>query len=228
LKVSCTQFIIGEALTGRILAAETVREGCIKGNMLITTDRPILVIVRGLPGSGKTFLAAALCHELDAEQVVSLDPDAIDFNSPEYLAHTQALTAEGVDLKLHAYRFLRSQAFKAIEDHKIIIWNQPFTNLEIFNKMITNLRNHAQEQATELPILVVELQIERSSAYQRIVDRRRAGGHGPTEHTFERFVGDYFSFAEHGYRVVSVRGDVDVHISVAAVLEELGKLGREA
>src|ERR1700712_2422885 len=133
---------------------------------------PIVILVRGLPGSGKSHLTKPLQAALEAEfgqgTVVALDPDATDYSSDAYLAHIAALTAEGVDPKLHAYRFLRAQAYAGIATRKIIIWNQPFTNLEIFNKMVTNLRRQATEHDTELTVLVVEVSVSQEVAKQRV------------------------------------------------------------
>jgi predicted ABC-type ATPase len=183
------------------------------------SDQPYLIIVRGLPGSGKSYLAAALARTIGNERVVMLDPDAIDYDSTEYLQHVQAQLAEAVDPKLHAYRFLRAKAYQAIADRQVIIWNQPFTHLEIFHKMIGRLRDCAAEQGTELPILILEVEVDPALAERRVMTRKRAGGHGPTEATFSRFMRDYRSFAGQGYATVSVRGDAKVDESVATVLD---------
>jgi len=188
------------------------------------SERPTLILIRGLPGSGKSYIAKALQKALGEDSVVMLDPDATDYNSKAYAAHTKALTEEGVDPKLHAYRFLRAQAHNGIAAHKIIIWNQPFTNLEIFNKMIANLEGYAAEHHTSLPILVAEVEVDHRVAKERITRRKQEGGHGPSDNTFTRFTNDYFSFREHGYTTVALRGDDDVAMSVAAVVQALDQL----
>jgi len=185
---------------------------------------PTLIIVRGLPGSGKSYLASALHKSIGEDAAVMLDPDATDYLSQEYIDHIKTQAAEGVDPKLHAYRFLRAKAHKGIVDRKIIIWNQPFTNLEIFNKMIANLRGHAAENNTHLSILVVEVEVDPATAKERIAKRKQAGGHGPSDNTFGRFIGDYKSFAEEGYETVSVHGQDDVAVSVAAITKALQAL----
>lgn len=185
-----------------------------------TTD-PVLIIVRGLPGSGKSHLSAQLLQALGSEQAVMLDPDATEYESEAYLAHTAALTVEGVDLSLHPYRFLRAQAYQAIEQRKLIIWNQPFTNLEIFHKMIARLRDYAAEQATGLRVLVVEVHTDPILAKERTRQRIESGGHGPSDRTFQRFVGDFASFADEGYYVVRVNGADDVSVSVHTVMAAL-------
>jgi hypothetical protein len=190
----------------------------------MTHKHPILIFVRGLPGSGKTYLALELQKAIGEDKVVMLDPDATDYESREYLDHVKAQTAEGVDPALHPYRFLRAQAYQGIADHKVIMWNQPFTNLEIFNKMIDRLRTHAAEHKTELPILVVEVEVDPATAKERVAKRKQAGGHGPSDATFARRVSDYASLAAHGYNVVVVHGEDDVAASVATVMAALQEL----
>lgn len=192
---------------------------------------PTLILVRGLPGSGKSYLATALqeaIEQLTGEgTVVMLDPDATDYESREYAEHTKALSAEGVDPKLHAYRFLRAKAHKGIASRKVIIWNQPFTNLEIFNKMVANLQAHADEHNTELPILVVEVEVDHAIAKKRVTKRQQEGGHGPSDTTFNRFINDYTSFAGHGYNTVTIRGEDDLSVSVPVVMKALRELWNE-
>lgn len=185
---------------------------------------PILIIVRGLPGSGKSYLASYLRGELGGDSVVMLDPDATDYDSQAYQEHTKQLTQEGVDPKLHAYRFLRAQAYQGITDHRIIIWNQPFTNLEIFHKMTANLEAYATEHDSRLPILVVEVTVDPAVARERVEKRKQQGGHGPSETTFNRFVSDYQSFANEGYHTVSVDGDGDVIQSVGRIIAALTEI----
>lgn len=184
----------------------------------------VLVLMRGLPGSGKSHLAEALQQSLSDDEVVSLDPDATDYESEEYKKHTQQLTEEGVDPKLHAYRFLRSKAYAGIADRKVIIWNQPFTNLEIFKKMIKRMEDFAAEHKVPLSILIVEVEIEPNIAKERVKKRKEDGGHGPSDKTFERFINDYASFAHLGFATVSVSGESDVAQSVSEAKKAVEEL----
>jgi thymidylate kinase len=180
-------------------------------------SHPVAILIRGLPGSGKTYLSASLQAMFGAQHTVMLDPDAIDFESDEYKAHEAACRAEGVDEKLFAYRFLRAQAYQGIADHKIIIWNQPFTSAEIFGKMVGRLNDEAARCETALTVLVVEVEVDPATAWQRVEARRTTGGHGPSEETFARFVREYGTLAAQGYTVVTVHGDDDIATSTAAI-----------
>jgi tRNA uridine 5-carbamoylmethylation protein Kti12 len=185
---------------------------------------PTIILIRGLPGSGKTYIAKELQKTLGLKNAIMLDPDATDYKSEAYKQHTKKLTQEGVDPKIHAYRFLRAKAYQGIADHKIILWNQPFTNLEIFNKMVANLKIQADEHKTELTILVVEVEIDHSIAKNRVNLRKHAGGHGPSDNTFKRFINDYTSFAPHGYKTVTVNGEDDVNKSINSIMKALRSL----
>jgi len=176
--------------------------------------------VRGLPGSGKSYLVREL-HKILGDETVVLDPDATDNQSKQYRDHVEDSNTNGVDPKLHAYRFLRAQAYQGIAENKIIIWNQPFTNLDIFNKMVANLHKHAAEHELSLTVFVVEVQIDTDVARQRIMKRKSEGGHGPSDATFKRFGEDYRSFAPDGYDTVTVNGQDSVQDSANTVLQAL-------
>ncbi|HSW66547.1 MAG TPA: ATP-binding protein [Bacillota bacterium] len=189
-------------------------------------SHPTLIIIRGLPGSGKSHLATALCKELGEHNVVTLDPDATDYTSKAYTDLSDSLTAEGVDKKFHPYRFLRAQAYQGITGNKYIIWNQGFTNLDGLNKTVINLQTYATDHDTELPLLVVEVEIDHDIAKKRVADRVAKGGHDVNEENFARFINDYRTFAGEGYDPVVVNGEDEVSTSVATVLKALQKLDK--
>lgn len=190
---------------------------------LLHPNQPILVLIRGLPGSGKSYLTIALQQAID-EPLVVLDPDATDYKSEAYQAHIRTATAEGVDPSLHAYRFLRAQAQAGIANAKIVLWNQPFTNREIFQKMIAGLQAYADAVPTRLQILIVEVVVPESVAQQRVIARKQDGGHGPSDATFTRFSTDYTSFADEGFPTVIVNGADEIRNSVEAILEAIQQL----
>lgn len=190
---------------------------------LMNNKPSTIIFIRGLPGSGKTYIANELKKVIGSDAVL-LDPDATDYESEEYVVHQQKMIKEGVDAVLHAYRFLRGKAYKAIEEGKAVIWNQPFTNLEIFNKMVAKLRLQASEHDTELTILVVEVEVDPVLAKERVQKRKDSGGHGPSDDTFERFTRDYKSFKSDGYNTVTVYGDDDVSESVTNIMHTLPDL----
>lgn len=190
----------------------------------IKSTKSVVVFIRGIPGSGKSYLAAELEKIIDHDKIVVLDPDATDYTSHEYTALTRSLTDEGVDPKLHAYRFLRAKAYRAIEAGKIIVWNQPFTSLEIFDKVARRLIDHAISCDRELAILVVEVEVDPGVASKRVSHRKRTGGHGPSDTTFDRFVSDFASFEGHGYDVLKVDGESPIRQSAQAIVKAIDRL----
>lgn len=184
---------------------------------------PLVIIVRGLPGSGKTYIATELAKRL-GQEVIMLDPDATDYESQAYHDHVKAQIAEGVDPKLHAYRFLRAQAYDGIANGKVVIWNQPFTNLEIFHRVAVRLHDHAEAHNKKLHLLIIEVEINPEVAKQRVVKRKEQGGHGPSNDTFARFTNDYKTFAQEGYSTVTVQGEDDVTVSVDSIIEAIKSL----
>ncbi len=188
------------------------------------TSHPTLMLIRGLPGSGKSHLSATLRGVLGNSNVVELDPDATDYQSEAYLKMSETLTNEGVDAKFHPYRFLRAQAYAGIEANKIIMWNQGFTNLDGFTKTIINLQTYATEHGTHLPLLVVEVEIHPDTAKNRVANRASGGGHDVPEEMFKRFINDYRSFTSEGFNTVTVQGEDDVQSSAATVGKALEDL----
>lgn len=188
------------------------------------TPQPLLVFIRGLPGSGKSYLTERLAAALPDDEVIVLDPDAIDYQSSAYDAHVKTQTSEGVDEKLHPYRFLRAQAYKAIEDGKIILWNQPFNNLELFHKVVARLQEYAGEHGKDLSTLVIEVTIDISTAKKRVETRKANGGHGPSDVIFGQFVDNYVSFANEGFMTIAVDGSGDVNKSVADAKDAISSL----
>lgn len=191
-------------------------------------NHPLLILIRGLPGSGKSYIAKALEPELaerfGSNTFINLDPDATDYNSQAYQAHTERLDKEGVDKILHPYRFLRAQAYQAIEDHKLIFWNQPFTSRESLTKVIANLQGYAKDHSTTLPVLIVEVEIDPATAKERVDQRKQAGGHGPSDKTFARFTDDYETFADMGHPTIQVIGTNQTNESVAKIMTAVAEI----
>lgn len=177
-------------------------------------------MIRGLPGSGKSHLAAELAQALGKGDTVVLDPDALDVTDEAYLAFSRELDKDGLDRAIHPFRWSRKLACEAIAARKAVIWNQPFTNRGIFERLIAFLEEYARGQGISLPVLVVEVEIDPEAAKARIVRRKQDGGHGPSDGTFARRVSEYRSYAD-GFRTVTVQGEDDVKASINAVLQAL-------
>ncbi|HEU4914284.1 MAG TPA: ATP-binding protein [Candidatus Saccharimonadales bacterium] len=186
--------------------------------------QPSLILIRGLPGSGKSSLASALADRLGRENVAILDPDHIDQDSAEYKSLCDQLTDEGVDPKFFPNRFLKAKGYQAIAANKVIIWNQAFTDFGGFSRSVASLQDYAAEHGTDLPALLVEVEIDPATAKERVRARSGRGGHSVPEDTFARFIADYQSFADKGHTAVIVNGNDSADASAATVLSALGQI----
>ena len=189
-----------------------------------TTPCPVLIMIRGLPGSGKSYVANSVRDLISNDSVIILDPDGVDYSSDDYKSFSADLKTSGVDLKLHPYRYLRSKGYKAIDEQKVIIWNQAFTHLDLLDRTIKNLQAYAVEHSTLLPVLVVEVEIDHNIAKARIAERAANGGHDVDDETYERFLSDYKSFSDYGYVVINVNGNYDVIKSAETIKSEIEKI----
>lgn len=180
-----------------------------------------IIFIRGLPGSGKSFIADKIEKTIGKDNVVKLDPDATDYNSVEYSQACEQMREQGVDEKLFPYRFLRAQAYRGIEQGKLVVWNQAFTNANIFRKMVDGLTNYAEERGIELVVLVVEVNIDSVVAQNRIKQRVARGGHDVPNDRFDKFLQDYSTLAEEGYNVLIVDGQDNVDSSADKILKTL-------
>lgn len=189
-----------------------------------TGKQPILILVRGMPGSGKSYLAAELQRVIGPDLVAMLDPDTIDSESQDYIEFTNTPFAREVGPNIHPFRYLKSQAYAGITEGKAIIWNQPFTDRGMFDRLVANLQAYAAERDITLPALLVEVDIDPATAKERVQRRKREGGHGPSETTLDLRISDYESFAGNGYQTVSVDGAGDVAASVSTVRDAMHQL----
>lgn len=182
---------------------------------------PKLIIIRGTPGAGKSYLAVGLQAKLGADHVAILDPDAVDKNADDYVTLAEGLKADGVDEKFYPFRYLRAKAHEAVLAGKTIVWNQAFNDFAGFKITVDKLVEYAAEQGLELPVLVAEVTVGRAIARARIDERTHRGGHAVSDERLDKFFAEYQSFAGKEYRTISIDGEVDISVSVEQVLAAL-------
>jgi tRNA uridine 5-carbamoylmethylation protein Kti12 len=185
---------------------------------------PILIIIRGLPGSGKSFIADKLSSMKLKELVSVIDPDRIDFDTGEYKNFSVNLAKENVDPIFYPYRFLRNIAYETIDSCGLVIWTQAFTNLEMLDKTIKNLESYANHNNLKLRVLVVEVDIDENTARNRTKEREKLGEHGVSDENFKRFVKDYTSFGGNDYRKLTVDGNDNVEMTVEKIIREISNI----
>lgn len=180
-----------------------------------------LILIRGIPGSGKSYIADALADSLGRENVVILDPDKIDLKGDAFRAYSNQLTADGIEEKFHPFRFLRQTGYDGISAGKTVIWNQAFNDFAGFEITVKRMQEFAEANDVALKVLVVEVETSPDVARSRIASRAAAGGHDVPEDKFDAFMSGYESFAGRGYDTVAVDGGEEVSRSIATVRERL-------
>ena len=180
--------------------------------------QPILIIIRGLPGSGKTSIAKGLKDRLKNKHCVRLDPDSIDYKGEVYKNFIEKLrkTEPQLDAKFFPYRFLRTRAIEALGRREIVIWEQPWSSLKGLKITLEKLSKIFPSLST----LIVEVEITPEEARKRIKKRVELGGHGPDDKTFKKFV-EKFDYAKIGYRRVVLKGHDKVNNNVDLILKAL-------
>lgn len=187
----------------------------------MSNTTPKLVIIRGIPGGGKSYLALSLRAAFGPDDVVILDPDAIDKDSDGYRQLSAELSADGVDQKFHPFRYLRAQAQQAITDGKILLWTQAFNDFAGFKITVDKLIAYANEQGAELPVLVVEVEVSRAIARARIDERAHRGGHYVPDERLDQFFAEYKSFAGQGYKTITINGENAAALSAEQVIQAI-------
>jgi predicted kinase len=177
-----------------------------------------LIIIRGVPGSGKSYIATALAESIGIDAVVTLDPDKIDVNSDGFQRFSKQLASEGVDGKFHPFRFLRQTGYDGIAAGKTVIWNQAFNDFNGFEITVTRMKEFAEAHDIQLRLLVVEVEIDKETAQSRIQQRASTGGHDVPDEKLESFFAGYGSFAGRGYDTVTVSG-ADKITDIVAVIQ---------
>lgn len=184
--------------------------------------KPLLIFVRGIPGSGKSFLSEALTKKIGLKNTVLLDPDAIDEKDPGYISLSKDLTQDGLPKTIHPFRWLRKSACEAISSGKTVIWNQPFTDLGVFSRLILFIEENSAHNS-KLEILIIEVSIDQDTAKERIQSRIAKGGHGPSDSTFQKRVNGYETFSD-SYQTIEINGNDTVELSVDKVLQKIDAL----
>ncbi|HSX39096.1 MAG TPA: AAA family ATPase [Candidatus Saccharimonadales bacterium] len=145
-----------------------------------------LVVLRGLPGSGKTVLANNLANYFDLNV---FDPDQIDKSKSDFLDFINSLSEE-LPLRRKMYRYLLSQVNTDLNSGKSVIWSQPWRKIDRLVLTIKNIQHYLKPiiQYDEMPIytlknelafnvVVIELNISTEESRNRVSKRYIEGNH---------------------------------------------------
>lgn len=185
---------------------------------------PKLVIVRGLPGSGKTFLSHKLKDVIQRESTSVLDPDEINRETYEYVEFTARLRSDNamLDPKFFPFRYLIEMASNSLNQGGIVIWNQPFSDLEGLAITFERLGRNVDRP---FEILIIDLEISPELARKRIEERIKNGGHGPDRKKFDDFVAGFQRADCMGHNHMVVESEAILERDVENILKKLGVYG---
>lgn len=187
----------------------------------VINAQPLILFVRGIPGSGKSFFTEALKNKLIKGKVTVIDPDSVDIEDPNFKVFSAQLLEDGLDKKIHPFRWLRKRAIDAADENSIIIWNQPFTDKGIFDRLVIYLKEQvSQQKALDLKVFVIEINTSPETAWNRVVARKNEGRHGPEKKVFEQRLAEYSSFSD-SYAVISLNGEKPVEELISIVIEKI-------
>lgn len=192
-----------------------------------SSSEPKLIVIRGLPGSGKSTVASELQSRMASETVL-VDPDALDKESEEYklFSHNLSVSHPNVSEKVHPFRYLLHSAETALKNGRTVVWNQPFTNLENLEYTIAHLDKQYQEIEKNKPlaVLVVNMEVDPEIAWERVDKRQNSGGHGMTREKFDTYTSKLQSLnGKFQHQTLHVRAEQPVENTVEQVLNYISK-----
>jgi len=133
------------------------------------SEKPLCLIIRGKPSSGKTTLTELLAEKLDNYKV--LDPDKVDRRSKEYQQYSPRSTRNPTK-NVKMYCFLYNKAESYIKNGFDVIWEQPWSRqaeidltIRNFGYYLTNLNESVwtiqiEKVVSKLPFSLLILEID--------------------------------------------------------------------
>jgi hypothetical protein len=192
----------------------------------VYAQNAILVILRGLPGSGKSHLAEDIKNRIANKSISIVDPDMIDEADDSYKDFTAYLAKNEPELesKFYPYRFLLSKSAEVLRQRGVVIWNQAFTDVD---GMIYTARKLTSLCSNKIGILVVQLESSPDDAWKRVVSRMRSGGNCMSKEKFDEFVQRYKYLEEIPYPSISINTFQNYKDGLDEIVKYLGSLWRE-
>lgn len=137
--------------------------------------RAMLIIVRGLPGSGKSTLTKALSNNGIPSPTLVLDPDKVNKHSAEFCDHIKKQPTN-LPEKTLIYRMLLYQTIEALKEDVTVLWEQAWSWREGIEITIEKISRALCEQEQPI-ILIFELVLCINTAQKRVEERFRQGKH---------------------------------------------------
>lgn len=180
----------------------------------------MLIVVRGIPGSGKSYLVENLVDTLkdeEADRIIRIDPDEYrykDTSIHKVSAFTRDLASEEELLP-----GLQKMALEGISEGKIVIWEQLLTSLKKPEQV-----NFIRQAIYPSRLLFIEVVTDKSAAWERIMVRNDLGQQiGPTNEQFDDYTARYVSFQDKkvDFEYLVVNGEKPAEENVKLILSRL-------
>lgn len=184
-------------------------------------DSKLLILVRGLPGAGKTEFSRELSSRF-CEGCERLNPDEIRTKEEDYddFINELRLRNPGVSSKYYPYRYLRNRAKRLLNKGEVVIWDQPWTWFDGIRFTV----NHLDETVEgKLQVFIIDVESDPVQAWKRVETRVEKGGHGPDKETFGNFIKDFRTAEELPYESFLVNGQGVLEEEVDEVLLEINE-----
>ena len=139
------------------------------------------MVIRGLPGSGKSTVAKIIASKLGNVGIV--DQDEVDVKSDEFLELRRSVTGEIPDRTV-IYRFDLRNAKQYLTENKMVIWPQPWTKVWGIEKAVRSLKS----EFPDLEVNVVQFDLPPEHANERVMQRAASGGHTFNEKSMQDFI----------------------------------------
>lgn len=154
-----------------------------------------LLIVRGLPGSGKTSVLNELTRVPHFSKAVRLDPDVVNITSSEFERFCGNHPSD-LPMQKKVYRYLLYKACDELTTGKTIIWEQPWRNQELLRLTLENIvviaykLSALPENISKLPFYagIVEISVSELEARKRVIKRFLDGQHKLLPKDIEEFI----------------------------------------
>lgn len=155
-----------------------------------------LLLVRGIPGSGKTNLVDEFVKNTDPSDFIRLNPDKVETNSSNFIEFCNRIKCS-IPLKKKIYRYLLYRACEYLALGKVVIWEQPWRSVELLIMTLENIcvigyeLHNPKITETNLPfyIGIVDIHIPDNIARERVAKRFLEGLHPLPPEGIEEFIG---------------------------------------
>lgn len=129
---------------------------------------PRLILLRGLPGVGKSTVANEIVSIVGNKTCKIIDPDLVDMESEEYKDFKANLICSGVKESVVMYRYLLDLTYQGLCERKNIIWTQAWTKIWGIESTVNKL-----EGTVIFKPLIVTLNADKNIVESRIENRKR-------------------------------------------------------